>query len=345
MTSHKEVKCVIWDLDNTVWDGVLLESDSVTLKPGIKEMISMLDKRGILHSIASKNDHVAAMEKLTHLGLEDYFLYPQINWNTKSHSVAEIQKSLNIGMDSLVFIDDQEFEMDEVKHVHPDIRCFNASEYQSLLDMPCFNPKFITEDSALRRKMYQDDVKRKIAESEYIGPGEDFLASLNMKFTIYPAKESDLQRAEELTIRTNQLNATGKTYNYDELNAYRLDARHKMLVCELEDKYGSYGKIGLALVSTEQTEWKIKMMLVSCRVVSRGVGTVLLNYIIKEAKKANKILLADFKDTGRNRMMYVNLRFAGFKELSRNEEGECVLMHDQAQTQDYPPYINIHIHG
>ncbi|MHB8062125.1 MAG: HAD-IIIC family phosphatase [Ruminiclostridium sp.] len=343
MNEKKEIKCVVWDLDNTIWDGVLVESDNVQLKPEIKEIIETLDKRGILNSISSKNDYETAMSKLKEFGLDEYFLYPEIHWNAKSYSLEQIQKNINIGVDSILFIDDQEFELEEVKNAHPSINWMNTNQYKTLLDNPRLNPKFITIDSARRRKMYQDDYRRKEEESDYKGPAESFLASLNMIFTISDAAEEDLKRAEELTVRTNQLNATGKTFSYDELNILRQSENHKLLICELEDKFGTYGKIGLALINMNEDHWRLEMMLMSCRVVSRGVGTVLLNYIMKEAKRNNKALLADFQDTGRNRMMQVSFRFAGFREKFSGENNNYVLEHDLKYIQDFPKYIEIYI--
>lgn len=343
MAEKKEIKCVVWDLDNTMWDGILTESEEVQLKPGIKDILKKLDERGILHSISSKNNFEPAMDKLKEFGLEHYFLYPQISWNAKSQALAQIQKDINIGIDTILFVDDQEFELEEVKSEHPEINCINALEYDTLLENPRLNPKFITVDSARRRKMYQDDCSRKQAEAEYQGPSEAFLASLNMKFRIHQAMEEDLKRAEELTVRTNQLNATGKTFSYEELNTLRLSDNYQLLVCELEDRYGTYGKIGLALISMEDEYWRLEMMLMSCRVVSRGVGTVLLSHIMQEAKQAGKKLTANFKDTGRNRMMNVSFRFAGFREKSHDGEGNYILEHDLENIQDFPDYIDIKI--
>lgn len=340
----KKIKLVVWDLDDTIWDGVLVESNKVSLKPGIEKVIRTLDERGILQSIASKNDYEFAMSKLQAFGIAEYFLYPEIHWNAKSHSLEQIQKNINIGMDSIAFIDDQDFELEEVKSVHSNVTCIHAYEYQNILDYPSLNPRFITVDSKRRRQMYVDDYKRKKAEDEYNGPSESFLASLNMRFSIYSAEEEDLKRAEELTIRTNQLNATGKTLSYEELNQLRQSDMYELIVCELEDKYGSYGKIGLALINKNENDWKLEMMLMSCRVVSRGVGTVLLNYIMKEAKRNHKSLLADFRDTGRNRMMNVSFRLAGFKEKFSDGAGNYVLEHDLNDIQEYPNYIDVRVY-
>ena len=339
----KGIKCIIWDLDNTLWEGILSENDNLTLKEGIKEIIVELDSRGILHSIASKNSYDDAMKKLKAFEIDEYFVYPQISWDAKSYGVGEIQKKLNIGMDTIAFIDDQLFELDEVKSMHPEMTCINALEYKTLLTNPRFIPEFITEDSKRRRLMYLEDIERTEAESAYQGPQEKFLSSLNMRFTISQAKEEDLKRAEELTIRTNQLNSTGNCYSYDELEAYRNSPDHKLYVCELVDKYGSYGKIGLALIEITEIEWVIKLLLMSCRVMSRGVGTILLSYMMKQAKQEGKKLLADFRTTKRNKMMHVTYAFSNFKEKFNDGEGNIIFENDLSTIQDYPKYVDVKV--
>lgn len=337
----KEVKCIVWDLDNTLWEGTLLESEKVELKEGITRIIKELDGRGILHSIASKNNYEHAMNKLKEFGLAEYFLYPEIHWNAKSISLTNIKKHLNISMDTILFIDDQPFERDEVASEHSDITVMDSLDYLTLLDQPRLNPKFITQDSKRRRKSYLEDKKRKQEEKAYQGPKESFLANLHMRFIISDAQEEDLKRVEELTVRTNQLNSTGSTYSYDELNAYRLSINHRLLVCELKDHYGSYGKIGLALVEITPTHLYLKLLLMSCRVMSRGVGTVLMSYLMQEAVKSEKKMLADFKQTDRNRMMYVTYRFANFKEISNDGDGNILLENELLQIQSYPPYLEV----
>lgn len=338
----KEIKCVVWDLDNTVWDGVLLESSKVTLKPGVEAIIRELDNRGILQSIASKNNREDALAKLEEFGLREYFLYPEIHWNAKSTSIENIRKNLNIGLDTFLFMDDQPFELEEVQSVHELVFCLNAVEYQNMLDMPRLQPKMITNDSRRRRLMYIEDMQRSTEEATYEGPKEEFLSSLNMKFIISEAREEDLKRAEELTVRTNQLNSTGITYDYDELNHFRLDLNHKLHVCELTDKYGSYGKIGLALVEVTEEAHQLKLLLMSCRVMSRGVGTVLLTYLMQSAKKEGKHFSAAFRQTDRNRMMFVTYRFAGFKEVA-NEDGLLTLEHNLNKINPYPSYIDVQV--
>ena len=351
------IKCVVWDLDNTLWHGVLLEDKQVLLRDNIIHIIKTLDSRGILQSIASKNNHELAINKLQEFSLQEYFLYPQINWNSKVSSLQEIAKLLNIGIDAIAFIDDQPFELEEVKFSLPEVFCINASEVINLLEMPEMNPRFITEDSKIRRLMYISDIERKNAEKEFVGTSDKFLATLQMSFTISSAQEEDLQRAEELTVRTNQLNTTGYTYSYEELNHFSKSKNHKLLIASLEDKYGSYGKIGLALIERQENLWVVKLLLMSCRVMSRGVGTVMLNYIIKLAQENNVRLRAEFVSNNRNRMMYVVYKFAGFKEVENkdkskiltrknqdeNQEELAILENNFQQIQPFPEYMQVNI--
>lgn len=340
------IKCVVWDLDHTVWDGILLEDGEVRLRPGVREAIETLDGRGILHSIASRNDRATALAKLRELGLLEYFLYPQIHWNPKSGSVAQIAKDLNLALDAFAFIDDQPHERDEVAFSLPQVLCLDAAEVDRLVEMPELTPRFITEDSRRRRRMYQADIERNQAEEEYVGAQEEFLATLGLRFSILPAREEDLKRAEELTVRTHQLNTTGYTYSYDELDAFRCSPDHLLLVASLEDKYGTYGKIGLALLELGTKEapdfWTVKLLLMSCRVMSKGVGTILVHHILSRARRAGVRLRAEFVSNDRNRMMLVTYKFAGFKQIDRRGE-VAVLENDLSSIQPFPPYVEVEI--
>jgi FkbH-like protein len=336
------IKCIVWDLDNTLWDGVLLEDSDVILKPDVAEHNKRLDKMGVLHSIASKNDHETAIEKLREFGLEDMFLYPQINWNAKSESIQKIAKALNLGLDAFAFVDDQEFERAEVAHGVPAVTIVDVADVDVALERPEFIPRFVTDESAQRREMYRAQIARDELEGDFVGTNEEFLASLEMTFTIEPARREDLQRAEELTVRTNQLNSTGRTYSYDELDELRTSPDHLLLVASLTDKFGSYGKIGLALVEKGEQSWYLRMMLMSCRVMSRGVGMVLLNHIMRLAQQAGVSVRADYVETGRNRMMQITYAFAGFTEASR-DGNKVVLEADLDTVQPPPPYVQLEI--
>lgn len=335
----QKIKCLVWDLDNTLWDGVLLEDDHVTLREGVIDVIRELDSRGVLHSIASKNDHATAMAKLQELGLESYFLYPQINWSAKSSSIAAIAEAINIGIDTLAFIDDQVFEREEVLHEHPEVLCLDAMELMALLEYDSFKPRFITPDSQLRRQMYLSDMERNTIETDFKGPKDSFLASLEMKFSIASAQPEDLQRAEELTVRTNQLNTTGYTYSYEELAEFCHSDRYQLLIAGLTDKYGTYGKIGLVLLDCSEKVWTIKLLLMSCRVMSRGIGAVLVNYLRNQAREHDVKLMAEWVGTDRNRMMYMTYKFNYFQDTSNPQ----LLENDLTVFVPYPDYVQLEL--
>lgn len=339
-----DIKCIVWDLDDTLWEGTLLEDNEVILKKGIPEIIKELDARGILHSISSKNDYETAAARLKNLGLWQYFLFPEINWNAKSKSLKRICENLNISPSAVLFIDDSQYERDEVSSAIPAIACVDALMYTELPGMPGLSPKFITKDSVRRRNMYIEDIKRKRDEEDFSGPKEEFLKSLNIQLRIESAKEDDLPRLEELMIRTHQLNTTGLTYDYDDLAKLLRSDNYVLLIADLKDIYGSYGKIGLVLMEKLDNELRIKLLILSCRVMNRGIGTIMLNEIIKTARDASLKLTADFKHTQKNRIMYITLKFANFTECEKqNENGVSLLSNDLTVVSANPVFINIYL--
>lgn len=338
----KAIKVAIWDLDNTIWDGVLLEDSAVALRPGAVDVIKELDRRGILQSVSSKNDHGCAMAKLREFGLADFFIYPQIGWSAKSEGIKAIATNINVGFDTLAFIDDQAFEREEVAFNHDAVLCLDVTEIPRILERSEFKPRFVTEDSKNRRLMYMSDIARNALEQDFTGPKEEFLATLGLQLTLAGASEDDLQRAEELTKRTNQLNTTGYTYNYDELKAFMESTDHELLVASLDDKYGTYGKIGLSLVERGADHWTLKLLLMSCRVMSRGVGTIMINHLIREARNAGVKLRAEFIRTDRNRMMFITYRLGNFKVIS--ESGDVIVLeNDCTVVQDFPSYVTVKV--
>lgn len=343
MHKQADIKCVIWDLDETIWDGTLLETGDVTLKPGIREIIRILDERGILHSIASKNYDQDGLKKLDEFGLTDYFVYSKINWNAKSVSVGTIHKKLNIHPESILFIDDNPVERDEVHSEYPEVLCVDAKDYTSLLDLPCMNPQVITEDAYHRRRMVQAAIQREDDQTTFQGPKPAFLKTLKLQLTISKATESDLARVEELTLRTHQLNTTGITYRHDELSVLLNSPEHTLWICGLTDRYGPYGKIGLALVEKGSSNNTLQLLLMSCRVMSLGIGTVLLSHIMQETKSEGKRLHVDFRETDRNRMMKVTLAFGNFKTVELYPDGRSVWDNELSIIQAFPPFMDVRI--
>lgn len=306
------VKCLVWDLDQTLWQGILIEGGEPRLTQEIRDVIVGLDARGILQSVASRNDYDQAWGWLEKLGVAEYFVLPRIGWGTKSESVREIADELGFAMNAIAFIDDQPTERAEVTYHLPDVRCYPAEQACQLLALPEFTPETVTTDSARRRAIYQASFRRDAARAEFAGPDEEFLRSLEMVMRLWRATADDLARVEELTLRTSQMNATGVHYSDSELRALVSDPDHQVLVVSLTDRFGSHGAVGVMLLRSHSGVWHLKLLATSCRVVAFGAGSVLLRWLTDQAAAAGVHLVADFRKTERNRMMEIAYRFAGF---------------------------------
>jgi methoxymalonate biosynthesis protein len=310
------VKCLVWDLDNTLWRGTLLEDAEVELSDAVREVVVELDSRGILQSVASRNDHDLAWARLEHLDIAEYLVLPQIGWGRKPDSIRRVADELGFAHSAVAFIDDQPAECAEVAYHLPDVRCYPAEQVTSLPGLPEFSPAVTTVDSRRRREMYQASFRRDAERADFAGPDEEFLRSLNLEMTIARATEQELSRVEELTLRTSQMNATGVPYSDTTLRRLLGDPSHEVLVTTLKDRFGPHGAVGVVLLTRYEPVWHLKLLATSCRVVSFGAGTVILNWLVDQAARAGAHLVADFVATGRNRIMEIAYRFAGFREQS-----------------------------
>jgi FkbH-like protein len=293
-------KCIVWDLDNTIWDGILTEDglDRLHLKPGILRVLEALDQRGILHSIASKNNHEEALLALKKLGIDEYFLFPQISWRPKSQGMKEIAQKLNLGMDSLAFIDDTDFELTEVRTSCPEARVLNAAEYLSLPDLPeCQVP--VTVESRNRRKMYKTDEIRKSAVAAFGGDYLAFLRNCKLQMRIASLSPENLERVHELTQRTNQMNFSGNRYERALLEEIMSSDHLDTYVLSCRDRFGDYGIVGFSIV--DKRESRMTDLMFSCRIQSKRVEHAFLSYIVQRYVAAsNTDFRADYRKTSRN---------------------------------------------
>ncbi|MEU7614891.1 HAD-IIIC family phosphatase [Micromonospora rifamycinica] len=308
------VKCLVWDLDDTLWQGVLLEDEQVVLPDPIRAVIIGLDARGILQSVCSRNDHEPAWARLRALGVAEYLVAPQIGWGRKSDAVRRIADHLGFALGTIAFIDDQPAERAEVAFHLPQVRCYDAGMATTLLDRPEFTPTSVTVDARRRRQMYQAGQRRADEQARFTGPAQDFLRSLELVMRIRRADAATLSRVEELTLRTSQMNATGVHYPDRILRALMADPRYEVLVTTLTDRFGPHGAVGVLVLEKHPGVWHLRLLATSCRVVSFGTGTVLLTWLVDQAARAGVHLIADFRPNDRNRMMEVAYRFAGFGE-------------------------------
>ena len=316
------VKCVVWDLDNTLWSGIYSEDeDLIQIRPEALEVIRILDSRGILNSIASKNNESEVIPKLRELGIIDYFLIPKINWEPKSKNIVEIAQSLDIGLDTFLFIDDSEFELAEVATTLKQVRVRSSINLENILDESFLNPK-VSLESKNRRGMYQLDLIRKEGERDSGLDYRSFLLNSNLEMSVQLIEENELSRAHELLSRTNQLNISGKRYTLDELRTEILLPNVKWISANVNDKYGSYGQVLIAKVVTTPVEILIEELAISCRVAERRVEDSFFQHIRDTTAELGKPLIVSFTESGKNQRMEVALQRMGFQ---KRHSGEYVL--------------------
>mgnify|MGYP000511423865 CR=1 FL=1 len=319
--TKKKIKLLICDLDNTLWDGILVEdgASACRVKQGVPEVLKELDRRGILLSIASQNNFEDAKRKLMDEGLWDLFVYPQVNWGPKSESVKKIISRLNIGNDAVAFIDDSDFQREEVARAVPGIKTYRCDAVFHLLNMPEFN-SLVTEEARARRSFYQKEMIREEAYSGFTGSYDEFLKSCSIKLRIKfgMPDEIETKRVEELVQRTNQLNFSGNHYKREEL--YNLIKTPDILpaIMSAEDKFGEYGIIGFAIVEEREGILIIKDMMFSCRVMGKKLDLAFINKLKEKCIEGGVARIGCvYNRTERNTPAMEVLGKAGFEEVRK----------------------------
>lgn len=299
-SSTPKIKCVVWDLDNTMWDGILLENEAVSLRLKVLDLLRFFYERGILLSIASKNDETSAWRRLEELGIADYFLYPQINWLPKSENVKLIAEQLNIGLDTFAFIDDNPFELEEVSRVLGGVACVNAADIDRLFLEPRYQGTS-SEEAKKRSQFYKEEFVRKKSAARFGSDYLGFLATCEIKLYIDVYAADDLDRVSELVQRTNQLNFSGRKYAREEILPILADDEVKKYVLRCTDNFGSYGAVGFAIVRFLEHEIRIEDFMLSCRVQGRFIEQAFFNFLVAlQSGQKPQTLWVNFEPTGRN---------------------------------------------
>ncbi len=336
----QKVKCVAWDLDNTLWDGILIEADphSLTLRPGVRETMEQLDARGILQIAVSKNDAQQAAAVLQRLGVYDYFVYIFANWNAKSANLAQAARLLNLGIDSFALIDDSAFERSEVASALPMVRTYGdkAGIYggaESLLARPELDVP-VTADSRSRRQMYQTEAKRIEAAGEASGTDLDFLRSCRIEATLSrPADEEELLRSYELLQRTNQLNLSGSKYQQEAFYRHVRGGERDCFILKCADRFGSYGQVAYLETQVRGEVLEVREFAMSCRVAAKQVEPALTAALLRHYASAgiNQIKLIGTRTT-RNELLVQSFTAAGFTD--EGQEGSIELTLDAEKLRD-----------
>jgi FkbH-like protein len=312
----KAAKLVIFDLDNTLWRGVLLEGDVRPL-PGLVDLFRSLDERGILISVASKNAREDAMAKLTELGLDDYLLFPQIGWGAKSESVRRIITAIDIGADTVIFVDDNPFERAEVAGAVAGVEVLPETAISGLAALPRLQGA-TTAESRARRQMYKQAIARDTAAGAYGDDYLEFLRSCGITITIRRDTPEDFDRIAELVQRTNQLNFSGRKYAREETAAILSDPAQERHVIECADRFGSYGNVGFCLAHREPgtsgtaDTLIIEDFMLSCRVQGKFVEQALIWHLAANGPRPVDAIRVTFRQTDRNKAAQMVLEKLGF---------------------------------
>ncbi len=316
-----KVKCVAWDLDNTVWDGILIESDpeALSLRPGVREAMEQLDQRGILQIVLSKNDREQVLPVLQRLGIDQYFIHVLANWYAKSANLQQAAMQMNLGIDAFALIDDSPFERSEVTHTLPMVRAYGETDPEGLLSLQEFCVP-ITAESSRRRQLYQTEARRVEAAGASQGTDLDFLRSCRLEATLsVPSGEEELLRSLELLQRTNQLNLSGTKYEPEAFFRHVREDDRQCYILTCGDRFGSYGQVAYLEVIPQGDTLVIPEFAMSCRVAGKYVEAALMAALLRRYERDGMTSIRlEGKVTARNGILIQTFLDAGFQSESEN---------------------------
>ncbi|MBN2313757.1 MAG: HAD-IIIC family phosphatase [Sedimentisphaerales bacterium] len=339
----KKVKCVIVDLDNTMWKGVIRDVGVENLEIRIDKerfhwnVLSILYARGILIGVISKNDSYLETDIRNfikpHLtGIE--FVCFELSWKDKCEVLFNVQQRLNIGLDSIVFIDDNAFEREQMKAVLPDVRVYDENIFEPLLYLPEFQPEFVTRESKDRTQFYlQENQRRQVQGSIEKG---DFLGQCQFTIGVEKMQPFEVDRVTELIQRTNQLNTSIKRYTKDQIISFSRDPNCDIFVVHVADKFGDYGLVGVCIGFRRNNVYEIDTLLFSCRIMSKGVEDYTLTTVLDYAGEQNvDQVIVRFTKGPKNDQMRAILSNNNFAEFG--SEGDSVVYGFDLQRQSPKP--------
>jgi len=281
------IKCVVWDIDNTLLDGVFLESAADSPRPDAELVAAAreLSGRGILQALASRNPPAAADYVREVTGLD--FAATECGWGSKVAAIERIAAELAIGTDALAFVDDDMLERAEVAAALPDVLVLTPEDAAEAADWPQFSPAVITAEARQRGQMYAARRRRQAEAMTFGGSRAEFLRHAGTRITIGPATVADVPRLHELSVRTHQLNSAGEPLSEAELTGLVSSAGHLVVVVTLADNYGDDGLVGAAIMERNGAgPWFVPVVMMSCRALGRGALDALLAWLCRCAADA-----------------------------------------------------------
>ena len=357
-------KCVVVDLDGTLWGGVVGEvgPDGIQLgpaAPGIEfvdfqEALLNLTKRGILLAVCSKNnpdDVMPVLREHKHMVLrEEHFAAVRINWRNKAENLREIAEELNIGLDSLVFLDDNPVERELIRQMLPQVLTIelprDASQYRPTLEnLSDFELLALTKEDEQRASQYRANRQRQALELSS-GSLDDYLHSLEIRAEIARAEGHHVPRLVQMLNKTNQFNTTTRRYQTPEIERFVASPDHRVYVLEVADRFGEHGLVGSAIVRRERDAWRIDNVLLSCRVMGLSVETVLLKRIYDAARLHDAArLVGEFIPTAKNGPTADFYRRHGFQLAGEVDGAQAWTLDPRVDRIEDPAWIAVKTTG
>jgi len=327
-------KCVILDLDNTLWGGVIGDDGLSGIEIGdlgaghafseFQMWLRELRRRGVLLAICSKNNEDTAKEPFEKhpdmvLRMSDISMFVA-NWQDKATNIRTIQETLNIGMDSMVFLDDNPFERELVRSLIPEITVPELPEDPALYctvlrQMNLFETVSYSAEDAVRTEQYQAEAGRAALQKQFQSMDE-YLMSLEMRAEVKPFDAFHCPRIAQLTQRSNQFNLRTVRYTEDDVKRIAADEGYLTLYFTLRDKFGSHGLISVVILQKDGDALFVDTWLMSCRVLKRGMEEFIANSIMGQAKENGfQRVVGEYLPTPKNRMVEHLYEQMGFVPL------------------------------
>ena len=358
----KVAKVLVVDLDNTLWGGVIGEDGMAGIRLGteypgaayqqLQRALLELHRRGILLAVCSKNNRDDAMEALEkHPGMilqPPHFAAMRINGTDQSQNLREIAAELNLGTDSLAFLDDNPFERQQVRADLPEVFVIDvpgdAMEFARVVrESPCFERLAVSAEDKQRGEMYQAQRERDQLEHA-VASREDFYRSLQQEADISPVTPATLARIAQLTGKTNQFNLTTRRYTEQQIAALTATAGWDCFSIRVRDRFGDNGVVGVALTHTEAGTCEIDTFLLSCRVIGRTVETAFLSFLADRARQHGASRLRGwFLPTKKNAPARDFYSSHGFTVAEQNGDGVLWELDLDRNPLACPEWVRLHI--
>ncbi len=321
MVSAGPIKCVVWDIDNTLLDGIYLESGQQPppADPVLLGVLRELASRGILQAVASRNPRAAAEYVQRLAGLE--FAAAECGWDAKPEAIRRIAATLDVPPDSMAFVDDDMVERAEVAAALPGVLVLTPEDAAEAAGWPQFSPPVVTAEARRRGELYAERARRQAAARDFGGTRAEFLRHVGTRVTIAPATAADVPRLRELSVRTHQLNSAGQPVTEAELAGLLASAGHQVTTVRLADDFGDDGLVGAAILTDSAADGRssvsaatVPLVMMSCRALGRGALDALLAWLCRSAAAAGAAKLnVPCRVTDRNVPFRLALAAAGFR--------------------------------